>query len=168
MAPLRVAVDGRWIEWDGLQPGLTDGAVTAAFGVDRAAVERGTGQLSGRRRELRTVRADGEPVLRWWLDGGGVVELVQVVDPPGPPDVESVLAALGPPEREGAGRHLVSGATTTELVWPARGLSLTLAESYEDPPAWPRRLAAALLFPATDLRTFVIDLGGNDRGGPSW
>lgn len=168
MAPLSVAVAGRWPDWDGLEPGMTDGVVAAAFGVDESAVEHGSGRLSGRRRALRTVRADGEPVLRWWLDGAGAVELVQVVDPPGRPDVESVLAALGPPEREGAGRHLVSGATTTELVWPARGLSLTIAESYEDPPAWPRRLASALLFPATDLRTFVVDLGGSDRGGPSW
>ena len=168
MAPLVVAVDGRWPEWDGLEPSLTDTAVAAAFGVDPAAVEHGTGRLSGRRRELRTVRADGEPVLRWWLSGDGTVDLVQVVDPAGRPDVETVLAALGPAERERAGRHLVSGATTTELVWPARGLSLTIAESYEDPPAWPRRLASALLFPATDLRTFVVDLGGNDRGGPSW
>ena len=46
--------------------------------------------------------------------------------------------------------------------------SLTVAESYEDPPAWPRRLASALLFRPTDMRTFVVDLGGNDRGGPSW
>ncbi len=94
--------------------------------------------------------------------------LVQVADPRSSPDLNTVVAALGTPEREGAGRHLVSGATTTELVWPGRGLSLTVADSYEDPPAWPRRLASALLFPATDLRTFVLDLGGNDRGGPSW
>ena len=168
MAPLSVAAEGRWSDWDGLEPGLTDAAVAAAFAVDPAAVERGTGQLSGRRRELRTVRSGGEPILRWWLDGDGTAALVQVVAPPSRPNLESALAALGPPEREGAGRHLVSGATTTELVWPARGLSLTVAESYDDPPAWPRRLASALLFPASDLRTFVVDLGGNDRGGPSW
>lgn len=167
MAPLRLAAEGRWPEWDGLEPGLTDAQVAAAFGVDAAAVEHGTGRLSGRPRELRTVRAGGEPVLRWWLDGEGAVSLVQVVAPLSRPDLEAALAALGPPEREGAGRHLVSGAMTTELVWPARGLSLTLAESYDDPPAWPRRLASALLFPASDLRTFVTDLGGADRGGPS-
>jgi len=168
MASLSVAAAGRWSDWDGLERGMTDPAVTSAFGVDAALVERGTGQLSGRRRELRTVRAGGEPTLRWWLDGDGTVVLVQVVGPSSWPDLEAALTALGPPEREAAGRHLVSGATTTELVWPARGLSLTIAESYDDPPAWPRRLASALLFPASDMRTFVVDLGGNDRGGPSW
>jgi hypothetical protein len=168
VAPLRVAAEGRWAEWDGLEPGLTDGDVAAAFAVDPSVVEHGTGRLSGRPREVRTVREGGEPVLRWWLDGVGAASIVQVVAPASRPDLEAALAALGRPEREGAGRHLVSGAMTTELVWPARGLSLTLAESYDDPPAWPRRLASALLFPASDLRTFVTDLGGNDRGGPAW
>ncbi len=168
MAALTVAAEGRWLDWDGLEPGLADQAVTAAFAVDPAAVEHGTGRLSGRQRALRTVRSGGEPSLRWWLDGSGAPALVQVLSPLSRPDLEMVLAGLGPPAREGAGRHLVSGATTTELVWPARGLTLTVAESYEAPPAWPRRLASVLLFPASDLRTFVVDLGGNDRGGPAW
>ncbi len=38
MAPLSVAAEGRWRDWDGLEPGLTDRAVATAFGLDPAAV----------------------------------------------------------------------------------------------------------------------------------
>ncbi len=48
-----------------------------------------------------------------------------------------------------------------------RALALTVGASYDTPPSFPDRLAAVQLFAATDLRTFVLELGGNDRGGPA-
>jgi hypothetical protein len=168
MTPLRVAVEGRWLDWSGLDPGLTDEDVVAAFDVDASAVEYDTARVSSRIRRRRTVRSSGEPVLEWWLGDEGSVLMAKIVDPACEPGLEQVLAGLGPPDREGAGRHLVSGGTTTEYVWPGRGLSLTVVESYEDPPAWPPRLASSLLFGPTDLGGFIVELGGNDRAGPSW
>jgi hypothetical protein len=68
---------------------------------------------------------------------------------------------------EGAGRFLQSGATTTAYVYAGRGLALTVAESYDQPPSFAPRLAAIQLFATTDLRTFVLELGGNDTTGPA-
>ena len=48
-----------------------------------------------------------------------------------------------------------------------RGIALTVSESYGQPSSFVPRLAAVQLFAATDLRTFVLELGGNDRAGPS-
>ena len=42
-----------------------------------------------------------------------------------------------------------------------------MAESYDKPPSFAPRLAAVQLFARTDLRTFALELGGNDRSGPS-
>jgi hypothetical protein len=74
--------------------------------------------------------------------------------------------AAGPPAREQDGRVRREGASTTERVWPAAGLSLTIAESYDSPPAFAPTLVAALLFAPTDLGGFA-ELGGLQRGGPS-
>jgi hypothetical protein len=96
----------------------------------------------------------------------GRVVLVQLEDPPcAPPPVE-LLARLGPADRRGDGRWLRFDATTVEHVYAARGLSLTVAESYVEPPAFEPYLAAVLLFSPTDMTRFVVDLGGNERPGP--
>jgi len=42
-----------------------------------------------------------------------------------------------------------------------------VAESYDQPPSFAPRLAAIQLFATTDLRTFVLELGGNDTTGPA-
>ena len=73
---------------------------------------------------------------------------------------------MGPSDREGAGRYRRFGATTTEHVYASRGLALTVAESYDDPQTFEPFLGAVQLFAASDLRTFILELGGNDRGGP--
>jgi len=168
MTPLSIAALGRWSQWQGLDSGLVDEDVTRAFDVPSDRVEADAGRLSHRTLDARTVWADEEPALRWWLDEEDAVLLVQVADPACQPPLHETLAALGPPDREGAGRYRVLGATTTELVWARRGLSLTVAASYDNPPTAPDRLAAALLFEPTDLGRFVAELGGDDRGGPSW
>jgi hypothetical protein len=168
MTALTVAADGRWSAWHGLDADLHDGDVTTAFAVPSGLVEAGIDQLSHRARATRTVPGDGEPRLRWWLDDEGAVLLLRITDPAAEAAIADVLATLGAADREGPGRHLVFGGTTTEYVWAARGLSLTWAASYEDPPAFVPRLASASVFARTDLGGFIVDLGGDDRGGPRW
>jgi hypothetical protein len=167
MTSLSFAAAGRWLEWAGLDPGLGDADVMDAFAVAKNEVESGPERLGRRTRPTRTSSTAGEPRLRWWLGDTDHVLLLEMVDPPCHPSLPQVMAELGRPEREGAGRHRVLGGSTTEHVWTGRGLSLTTVESYDDPPSWPPRLAAALLFEPTDLGLFVRELGGDDRGGPS-
>jgi hypothetical protein len=93
------------------------------------------------------------------------VVLIEVTKRLGATAPAALRDQLGAADREGAGRFLQSGATTTEYVYARRGLALTVAESYDQPPSFAPRLAAIQLFAATDLRTFALDLGGNDRDG---
>jgi hypothetical protein len=147
--------EGRWSEWRGLPPQLPE----SALGVTPLA--RTSALLSRHRRELITF-AGG----RYWLDRGTVV-LYELVDPPSDLAATALLETLGPPAHERDGRHLRDGATTTEYVYPDRGLAVTVARSYDDPPSFEPRLAQVLLFAPTDMRTFILELGGNDRPGPS-
>lgn len=154
-----IARAGQWARWTGLPAGLP--AATVIAGLVSVDVPTPTpGQLG--RRPLDLYQA---PPLRVWADGGAAV-LVEWLDPPCAGSVAELLAALGVADREGAGRHLRSGATTTEHVHAARGLAVTVAASYEQPPSFAPRLATVQLFAATDLRSFVLELGGNDQPGP--
>ena len=153
-----IARTGRWTEWRGLPEQLSEGDLGRELGFRGG--EQVPTMLGRRRRDV--VESEG---TRIWLEGSNVV-LVELVDPPSDRPTGELLASLGPPEREGAGRYRRIGATTTEFVYPARGLSVTVAASYHDPPSFEPYLAQVLLFAPTDLRTFVLERGGNDRGWP--
>jgi hypothetical protein len=149
---------GHWTEWPGLPEALTARALDEE--LDLGTGPR-TSTLLGRRRRDVVKTAKG----RYWLDGNEVV-LVELVDPATDRPVNELLDALGPPEREGAGRHLRIGASTTEYVYPARGLAVTVGRSYDKPPSFDPYLAQVMLFAPTDLRTFILERGGDDRVGP--
>jgi hypothetical protein len=157
-----VARTGEWTSFVGLPAPLTEAELLR--GLDRPAGPhaRRPALLGSHQADL--VDIDG---VRYWLDGDSVV-LVELLDPPSALPPAALVAALGDPERTGAGRHRRFGATTTEHVYPRRGLALTIAESYDEPPGFEPFLAAVQLFAAGELRTFVLDLGGDDRGGPRW
>jgi hypothetical protein len=154
-----VAREGQWTRWPGLPPGVSAAVVVTALadsGVPLAVASR-----LGRR---QVDRYDAGP-LRVWADGGAAI-LVEWVDPPCAVSVTDLLAALGPPDREAAGRHLRGGATTTEYVYAGRGLALTVAASYDAPPSFVPYLATVQLFTPGSLRDFVLELGGGDLPGP--
>lgn len=92
--------------------------------------------------------------------------LVELEDPPSLLPPEDLIRELGAPDRTSPGRYRRFGATTTEHVYAGRGLALTVAESYDEPPGFEPFLGAVQLFPAGDLRAFKLNLGGDDRGGP--
>jgi hypothetical protein len=138
----RAARSGQWARWPGLPAEVSAAAVMAELAgiAPPAAVASQLGRSAVDRYDT--------PRLRVWA-ATGVAILVEWIDPPCAGAVSELLDALGPPDREAAGRHL------------------TIAESYDQPPSFAPRLAAVQLFAATDLRTFVIELGGNDTTGPS-
>jgi len=156
----RSAAAGDWAAWPGLPADLSESELASALGVDVADAERRGVRLGTRAAELAIAGA-----TRWWTVEGRVV-LVQLEDPACVPTPADLFARLGPADRTGDGRWLRIGATTVEHVYPARGLSLTVAESYLEPPAFEPYLAAILLFSPTNMLAFVLDLGGNDRTGP--
>ncbi|MCL4226252.1 MAG: hypothetical protein KJZ91_17450 [Myxococcales bacterium] len=160
-AALRAA---EWERWPGLPPDLRERELVRHLGVDRARATRRDARLG--RHDAVIVDARG---LRYWLRDRDRVVLVEVTGAGrlGAATPAELLARLGAPAREGPGRYLEDGASTTELVFPGRGIAVTVAESYDTPPAFAPRLAAVQLFARTDLRTFVLELGGNDRGGPA-
>lgn len=153
-----IARAGRWTEWAGLPEPLL--VSTLHDELEPGTGPRGSTMLGRRRRDVVKT-----PKGRYWQDGNDV-ELVELIDPPTDRAVADLLAALGPAEREGAGRYLRIGATTTEYVYPARGLALTVGRSYDQPPSFEPYLAQVLLFAPTDLRTFILERGGDDRPGP--
>jgi len=163
-----LALDGRWLEWQGLPSGTTEQGLLAALRARPEAVTRRAVRLASRQFDVGQVALQSNPSSARWWQRDGQVELLELVDPLCVPSLDEVLVGLGKPEREGAGRFLTLGGSTTEYVWPSRGLALTVAESYDDPPSFAPRLASAQLFEPTTMRDFVIELGGNDRGGPSW
>jgi hypothetical protein len=152
--------DGDWTTWPGLPVELREHDLGAALGRDLAGAGLRPALLG--RRHLGVAELPG---LRWWLDGTRVV-LVEIENPPCAGTALALLDRLGPSDRTGDGRHRRFDATTFEHVYAGRGLSVTVAESYDDPPGFEPFLAAVLLFAPTDLRGFVLELGGNDRGGP--
>jgi hypothetical protein len=150
---------GQWASWPGLPSGLPVASVVA--GLTGAVAPLAITSRLGRR---PVDRFDASP-LRVWADGGAAI-LVDWVDPPCAGAVAELLAALGPPDREAAGRHLRAGATTTEYVYAGRGLALTVAASYDQPPGFAPYLATVQLFTPATLRDFVLELGGGDLPGP--
>jgi len=153
------ARSGRWADWPGLSSGLSVAAVVVELAGTAAPVA-----LASRLGRRPVDRYDAAP-LHVWADGP-VVVLIEWVDPPCAGAVAELLANLGPPEREAAGRYLRAGATTTEYVYPARGLALTVAASYDQPARFAPYLATVQLFPPGSLRDFVLELGGSDQPGP--
>jgi hypothetical protein len=150
---------GRWAGWTGLPPGLPVATVVAA--LTGAVAPLAIADRLGRR---PVDRVDAAP-LRVWASGGAAL-LVEWIDPPCAGTVAELLAALGAPDREAGGRHLRAGATTTEYVYAGRGLALTVAASYDQPPGFAPYLATVQLFTPATLRDFVLELGGGDRPGP--
>jgi hypothetical protein len=158
------AREGRWTDWPGLPARLDRATRARELRLPGGDHEPEPAMLGRRRR-----RAVDLGRARYWLNGDGVganVDLVELVEPPSSRPPAELLAALGPPEREGPGRHRRADAMTTEYVYPSRGLALTVAESFDDPETFEPFLAQVLLFPPTDLRSYVLELGGDDRGGP--
>lgn len=151
-----------WAQWPGLPPELREADLVRDLALGRTPRTRHHGRLS--RRDAVIVEAPG---LRYWLRDRDRVVLIEVTERLGAAAPAALRSQLGRADREAAGRFLQSGATTTEYVYAGRGLALTVAESYDQPPRFAPRLAAVQLFAATDLRTFALDLGGSDRGGPS-
>ncbi len=150
-----------WARWPGLPATLRERELLDALAIDPSRVTRGDARLG--RRDVVVVDTGG---LRYWLRDGDHVILVEVTGNLGTAAPAALQRQLGAPAREGAGRLLLAGATTTELVYPARGIAVTVAASYDNPPSFAPRLAAVQLFATTELRTFVLELGGDDRGGP--
>jgi hypothetical protein len=150
-----------WARWPGLPADLREKALLRDLGTGGAKPTRTRGRLG--RHDVTIVDAGG---LRYWLRGGDRVVLVEVTQRLGAAAPADLLARFPAPDREGAGRHRVAGATTTEHVFAGRGIAITVAASYDQPPSFAPRLAAVQLFAASDLRTFDLELGGRDRGGP--
>ncbi len=155
-----IARAGEWARWPGLPPGLTATEALAELTGATTTPPPVASTLGRRTRE----RVDAPP-LHIWTDGPSVI-LVEWRDPPSATTMPELIAALGAPDREGAGRHLRSGATTTERVYAARGLALTVAESYDQPPGFAPFAATVQLFAPGTLRDFVLELGGDDQPGP--
>jgi hypothetical protein len=151
-----------WAHWPGLPADLREPGLVRDLRLDRAKTTRHDGRLG--RHDAVIVEAAG---LRYWLRDRNRVVLIEVTGNLGTTPPATLRAQLGAADREGAGRFLQSGATTTEYVYAGRGLAITVAESYDQPPKFPPRLAAVQLFAPTDLRTFDLELGGHDRAGPS-
>ncbi|HMG21685.1 MAG TPA: hypothetical protein VK607_10225, partial [Kofleriaceae bacterium] len=120
---------GEWTRWPGLPPGLSAAQVVAALtgAPPPLAVAARLGRRMVDRHDAAAIHA--------WTERDAAI-LVEWIDPPCAGPVAELLAALGPPGRDAAGRHLRAGATTTEYVYPDRGLALTVAASYDQPPSF--------------------------------
>jgi hypothetical protein len=147
---------GRWTEWPGLPSPLSEDTLARELGLGAGAR---TDTMLGRRNRVLVDTGSA----RYWLDGADVV-LVELIDPPSELPPAELLTALGEPEREGAGRYRKLGASTTEHVFPARGLAVTEARSYDA--SFDPYVAQVLLFAPTDMAGFILERGGNDRGYP--
>jgi hypothetical protein len=150
-----------WARWPGLPVDLREKALLRDLGPGAAKATRTRGRLG--RHDVTIVDAGG---LRYWLRDGDRVVLVEVTQRLGAAAPADLLARFPAPDREGAGRYRLAGATTTEHVFAGRGIAITVAASYDQPPSFAPRVAAVQLFAASDLRTFDLELGGRDRGGP--
>lgn len=150
---------GQWANWPGLPSGVGVAAVMAELSgfAPPAAVASNLGR--------RLVDRYDAPSLHLWAIGT-VVILVEWIDPPCAGAVTELLATLGPPDREAAGRYLRMGTTTTEYVYAGRGLALTVAASYDQLPGFAPYLATVQLFAPGSLRNFVLELGGGELPGP--
>lgn len=150
---------GQWENWPGLPSGVTVATVMDA--LDGATLPLAVASRLGRRLLDRYDAAQ----LHVWADRG-VVVLVEWIDPPCARAVAELLATLGRPDREAAGRYLRAGTTTTDYVYASRGLALTVAASYDQPSSFVPYLATVQLFAPGSLRDFILELGDNDQPGP--
>jgi hypothetical protein len=155
-------VDGRWSEFGGLPADLSEHELLVAQGLLDAARNRHSAVLSHLPVTFVEIAA-----LRYWLHEGRVL-LAELLDPPTSQPLAELLETLGDAERTSPGRQRRYGAMTTEYAYPARGLTLTVAESYDEPPAFAPSLAAVLLFRATDLVDYETRLGGLDHALPQF
>jgi hypothetical protein len=159
-AAVAIARAGRWASWPGLRSGLRVAAVLADLANAKPPLP-----VAGRLGRHQLDHYDASP-LRVWASPDATVILVEWIDPPCASPVVELLTELGQPVREAAGRYLRSGATTTEYVYAGRGLALTVAASYDQPPGFLPTLVTVQLFAPGSLRDFVLELGGDDLSGP--
>lgn len=153
-----IARAGQWANWPGLPSGMTVASVFGELAITPPSPVLG-------RLARRSVDCHFAPAVRVWADAGAVV-LVEWIDPPCAVAAAELVTTLGSPDREAAGRHLRSGATTTEYVFARRGLAVTVAASYDQPATFEPYLATVQLFTPGSLRDFVLELGGGDSPGP--
>jgi len=123
--------------------------------------EDGSGKLSGTSRAwTRYVRAGGPSVRVWWSSDHALLIVVDNLVVHG--DAAALVTSLGSPASEGPSRTKQMDWTIADLVYPARGLTLSVADSLATPPA-PRRIAAAYLYEPTTLDAWGSQLGGHDE-----
>lgn len=165
MSSLEIALRGDWLQWEGLAPDLTGGVLLAALGRGATAEQREPARLSLQpvTRQIYRRPTAPERVVAWFAGGGDEVLLVELEEPPALTPLAAIWSAWGPADRVGPGRTIVFGAMATEHVYLGRGVALTVAESYDDPPSFAPRIARAQLFAPTDLQGFLVRLGGGDR-----
>jgi len=155
-----IVLSGLWTEFRGLPAVMREQELLEGLGRLHSASHRRASQLSGK--SVTLVEAD---LLRYWLDDDGLVLIAEMHDPPNGFAIDPLLEQMGRAERESGGRYRRYGAITTEFVYLERGLILTVAESYDDPPKFEPYLAAAHLFAPTDMEGFTGRLGGEDHLG---
>jgi hypothetical protein len=159
---VRIVGEGRWADFRGLPPSLAERELIGALGRTHVTSHWRASRLSGI--PVTLVEMAG---MRYWLDDDRRVLMAELHDPPSARSADDLLAVLGPPERQSGGRYRRYGVMTTEYAYPRRGLAVTVGESYDDPPTFPRFVAAVHVFAATDVDGFIGRLGGEDHLGPS-
>jgi hypothetical protein len=155
-----IVLSGLWTEFRGLPVAIREQELLDGLGRLHSVSHRRASTLSGK--PVTLVEAD---LLRYWLDDDALVLIAEMHDPPNGFAIDALLEAMGPAERESGGRYRRYGAITTEFVYLPRGLVLTVAESYDEPPKFEPFLAAAHLFAPTDMEDFAGRLGGEDHIG---
>lgn len=165
MSSLEIALRGDWLRWDGLDASLTGQDLRYLLGPDVIAEAREPARLSLQLVTRQVYRRSAPPhtVVAWFEDASDRLLLIELDEPPSLASLDEIVSAWGPADRVAPGRSIVLGAMTTEYVYLSRGIALTIAESYDDPPSFAPRIARVQLFAPTDLQGFLVRLGGGDR-----
>ncbi|MBO9343572.1 MAG: hypothetical protein J7454_16560 [Roseiflexus sp.] len=165
MSSLEIALRGDWLHWNGLEAGLTGQALRHLLGPDVIAEAREPARLSLQLVTRQVYRRTSPPhtVVAWFEDTSDRLLLIDLDEPPSLASLDDIVSAWGPADRVAPGRAIVFGAMTTEYVYLSRGIALTIAESYDDPPSFAPRIARVQLFAPTDLQGFLVRFGGGDQ-----
>jgi len=163
MSVLELAVEGGLVGWHGLPGALDAAAVKAQIDADWSAAPGSGERVASSFEILRGTRATPpERVEAWFRAGEHLVSSIEFRPPDGT-DHAAILADLGEPELLLGSHQFEAGASVQDRVHAGRGITVSLAEPFDEEDERAPYLVYVQLYGATSTQRYLIAVGQSGK-----
>lgn len=157
MSGLAQAIEGRLVGWAGLPPDVDRAALAA---VDARWTDEPGRRVRGSRafEVVRGERDEAPEVLEAWIPAGATAVASLEFQPPPTTEHAAVLADLEEPDLTLRSNHFETGAVVRDHVHAARGITVSVAEPFEDESRG-LYVVYVQLYPPTSTQDFTTGIG---------